>query len=78
MLGALSYIERVLNLHKTFRRRPVPPSKVLYMFNLRPGSRGNYLMQQVILRYSLYLMKNLIFLKLVTAAALKREVMVSD
>ena len=48
------------------------------MFNLRPGSRGNYLMQQVILRYSLYLMKNLIFLKLVTAAALKREVMVSD
>ena len=35
-------------------------------------------MQQVILRYSLYLMKNVIFLKLVTAAALKREVMVSD
>ena len=52
--------------------------RLIYMFNLRPGPRENCLMQQIILCYSLYLVKNLIPLTLVTAVALKRVVMVSD
>ena len=31
---------RKLNVHKTFRRRPVRLLNVLYTFNLRPVSRG--------------------------------------